>query len=71
MGQLLMPATVSKTVANQVSQLSQPQSTLRQCDSCLSPFRGKASTVALSLRGCWRENESVANWARCFEAATP
>jgi hypothetical protein len=54
MGQLLMPATVFQTVANQVSQLSQPATTLRQCDSCLYPFRGKAPTVALSQRGCWR-----------------
>jgi hypothetical protein len=63
MGKLLMPATVFRTVANRVSQLSQPRTTLRQCDSCPYPFRDRASTVALSRRGCWRQKRTVANRA--------
>jgi hypothetical protein len=60
-GKLLMAATVFQGVANQVSHLSQPDMTLRQCDSCPYPFRDRAPTVALSRRGCRRENQSVAN----------
>jgi hypothetical protein len=71
MGQLLMPATVFETVANQVSQLSQPQSTLRQCDSCPYPFRDRAPTVALSQRGCWSEKQSVADRRRLRRDAVP
>jgi hypothetical protein len=67
MGELLMSATVFKTVAKALSQLSQPLSTLRQCDSCPYPFRDRAPTVALSQRGCWREKRSVAN----YPSATP
>jgi hypothetical protein len=59
-GKLLMPATVFRTVANQLPQLSQLQTTLRQCDSCPYPFRDRAPTVALSLSECWRGKRSVA-----------
>lgn len=61
MGKLLMPATVFRTVANTVSQLSQPDTTLRQCDSCPYPFRDRAPTVALLRKGCRREKRTVAN----------
>lgn len=71
MGKLLTAATPHNTVAKQVPQLSQPRTTLRQCASCPYPFRDRAPTGALLREGCWRENESVANLARCFEAATP
>jgi hypothetical protein len=61
MGQLLMAATVFQTVANQLSQLSQPRTTLRQCASCPYPFRDRAPTGALLREGCWREKQSVAS----------
>jgi hypothetical protein len=61
MGKFLMPATVFQGVANQLSQLSQPDMTLRQCDSCPYPFRDRAPTGALLREGCWREKQSVAN----------
>jgi hypothetical protein len=70
MGKLLVPATVFRTVANQVPQLSQPRTTLRQCDSCPYPFRDRAPTVALSREGCWRGKRSVAN-ARAVTDAAP
>jgi hypothetical protein len=60
MGELLMSAPVSRSVANRVSQVSQPATTLRQCDSCPYPFRDRAPTVALSLSECWRGKRSVA-----------
>lgn len=63
MGELLMPATPYETVANQVSQLSQPRSTLRHCASCLSPYGGKALTGAVLLRGLLAQNQSVASEA--------
>jgi len=61
MGKFLMPATLSRTVANGLSQLSQSRTTLRQCDSCPYPFRDRAPTVALSREGCWREKQTVAD----------
>lgn len=64
MGERLMPATHSKTVATELSQPSQYRTTLRQCDSCPYPFRDRAPTVALSREGCWRKNQSVANTTR-------
>jgi hypothetical protein len=63
-GKLLMLATVFRRVANRVSQLSQLQTTLRQCDSCPYPFRDRAPTVALSRRGCWRGNRTGAKATR-------
>jgi hypothetical protein len=56
----LMSAPVSRSVANRVSQVSQPATTLRQCDSCPYPFRDRAPTVALSLSEYWRGKLSVA-----------
>lgn len=61
MGKLLMPATVFESVANQLSQLSQPRTTLRQCASCPYPFRDRAPTGALLQRGLLAQNRSVAN----------
>lgn len=60
MGKLLMPATVFESVANQVSQLSQPRTTLRQCASCPYPVRDRAPTGALLQRGLLAQNRSVA-----------
>lgn len=65
MGQFLMPATVPESVAKQVSQLSQPLSTLRQCDSCVYPFRGNAPTVALSQERLLAQKQSVAKPRAC------
>jgi hypothetical protein len=67
MGELLMSAPISRSVANLVSQVSQPATTLRQCDSCPYPFRDRAPTVALSLSECWRGKRSVAK--ECFAAS--
>lgn len=61
MGKFLTPATLSKTDAIRLSQLSQSRTTLRQCDSCPYPFRDRAPTVALSREGCWRKKQTVAN----------
>ena len=61
MGQFLMTAPVSQTVANEVPQLSQSRSTLRHCASCLSPYGGKAHTGAVLLRGLLAQKRSVAN----------
>jgi hypothetical protein len=60
MGKLLMPATVVQTVATGLSQVSQSQTTLRQCDSCPYPFRDRAPTVALSQGSYWCRKRSVA-----------
>src|ERR1700694_4552353 len=57
----MMPATLSQTVANALSQLSQLRTSLRQCDSCPYPFRDRAPTVALTREGCWREKHTIAN----------
>jgi hypothetical protein len=64
MGEFLMAATVFRTVANLVPQLSQSRTTLRQCASCPYPFRDRAPTGALLREGCWREKRSVANARR-------
>src|SRR3977135_2914100 len=64
-----MPAAVFQSVANQVSQLSQPRTTLRQCDSCPYPFRDRAPTVALTREGCWSKKQTVANQQRTANLA--
>lgn len=60
MGQFLMSATVSTSVATGLSQVSQLRPALRQCASCLSPYGGKALTGAVLLSGLLAQNRSVA-----------